>query len=94
MYSHLGIHFRVGIIQADNSGGRNGINIVSMMSSVAYLLELIVRSLLLRTMGSNIIIPTLEEQVDVLDNNNNNKSIYIAPNQSRLLSGALQNMAN
>ena len=25
---------------------------------------------------------------------NNNKSIYIAPNQSRLLSGALQNMAN
>ena len=24
----------------------------------------------------------------------NNKSIYIAPNQSRLLSGALQNMAN
>ena len=26
--------------------------------------------------------------------NNNNKSIYIAPNQSRLLSGALQNMAN
>ena len=27
-------------------------------------------------------------------NNNNNKSIYIAPNQSRLLSGALQNMAN
>ena len=28
------------------------------------------------------------------NNNNNNKSIYIAPNQSRLLSGALQNMAN
>ena len=28
------------------------------------------------------------------NNNNNNKSIYIAANQSRLLSGALQNMAN
>ena len=28
------------------------------------------------------------------NNNNNNKIIYIAPNQSRLLSGALQNMAN
>ena len=28
------------------------------------------------------------------NNNNNNKSIYIAPNQSQLLSGALQNMAN
>ena len=28
------------------------------------------------------------------NNNNNNKSINIAPNQSRLLSGALQNMAN
>ena len=27
-------------------------------------------------------------------NNNNNKSISIAPNQSRLLSGALQNIAN
>ena len=26
--------------------------------------------------------------------NNNNKSISIAPNQSRLLSGALQNIAN
>ena len=31
------------------------------------------------------------EGIDI-NNNNNNKSIYRAPNQSRLLSGALQNM--
>ena len=30
----------------------------------------------------------------VIYNINNNASIYIAPNQSLLLSGALQNMAN
>ena len=34
------------------------------------------------------------ELSDNNNNNNNNKSIYIALNQSRLLSGALQNMAN
>ena len=31
---------------------------------------------------------------ELYNNNNNNKSISIAPNQSRLLSGALQNIAN
>ena len=34
------------------------------------------------------------EVVSEINNNNNNKSISIAPNQSRLLSGALQNIAN
>ena len=38
-----------------------------MISSVAYLLELIVRTLLLRAMGSIIIIITLEQQVNVLE---------------------------
>ena len=38
-----------------------------MISSVAYLLELIVRAFLLRAMGSNRVILTLEQQVDVLD---------------------------
>ena len=36
----------------------------------------------------------IERVTEPNNNNNNNKSIYIAPNQSRLLSGALQNMAN
>ena len=45
----------------------DGINIVSMISSVAYLLELIVRAFLLRAMGSNRVILTLEQQVDVLE---------------------------
>ena len=34
------------LIQADTSGRRDEINIVSMISSVAYLLELIIRTLL------------------------------------------------
>ena len=58
------------LIQADTSGGRDGINIVSMISSVAYLLELIDCILLLRTMGSNIIVflhLSLEQQVEVLE---------------------------
>ena len=61
-------HFRV-LIQADTSGGRNGINIVSMISSVAHLLELIVRTFLLRAMGSNRVILTLEveQQLYVLE---------------------------
>ena len=57
-------HFHV-LIQADTSGGRDRINIVSTILSVAYLLELIVRTFLLRAMSSNIIILTLEQQVDV-----------------------------
>ena len=44
-------HFRV-LIQADTSGGRDGINIVSKISSMAYLLELIVHTFLLRALGS------------------------------------------
>ena len=60
-------HFCV-LIQADTSVGRaDGINIVVMISSVAYLLELIVRTFLLRAMGSNRVIVTLEQHVDVLD---------------------------
>ena len=38
-----------------------------MISSVAYLLELIVRTFLLRVMCSNRVILTLEQQVDVLE---------------------------
>ena len=57
-------HFRV-LIQADTSGGRDGINIVSIISSVTYLLDLIVRTFLLRAIGSNRVIITLEQQVDV-----------------------------
>ena len=38
-----------------------------MISSMAYLLELIVRTFLLRIMWSNIVILTLEQQVDVLE---------------------------
>ena len=38
-----------------------------MISSVAYLLELIVRTFLLRTMCSIRVILTLEQQVDVLE---------------------------
>ena len=38
-----------------------------MVSSLAYLLELIVRIFLLRAMGSNRAILTLEKQVDVLE---------------------------
>ena len=38
-----------------------------MISSVAYLLELIVRTFLLRAMCSNRVILTLEQQVDVLE---------------------------
>ena len=38
-----------------------------MISSVAYLLELIVRTFILRAMGSNRVILTLERQVDVLE---------------------------
>ena len=38
-----------------------------MISLVAYLLELIVRTFLLRAMGSNRVILTLEQQVDVLE---------------------------
>ena len=45
----------------------DGIKIISMISSVAYLLDLIVRAFLLRDMGSNRIILTLEQQVDVLE---------------------------
>ena len=48
-------HFHV-LIQVDTSGGRDGINAVSAISFVAYLLELIVRTLLLRDMSSNRII--------------------------------------
>ena len=59
-------HFRV-LIPADTSGGRDGINIISLISSVAHLLELIVHTLLLRAMGSNRVILTLEQQVDVLE---------------------------
>ena len=59
-------HFRV-LIPADISGGRDGINIISRISSVAYLLELIVRTFLLRAMCSNRVILTLEQQVDVLE---------------------------
>ena len=56
------------IIQADTSGGcADGINIVFMISSVAYLLELVVRTFLLRDMSSNGVILTLEQHVDVLD---------------------------
>ena len=61
-------HFRVLIgLPADTSGGWAGINIVSMISSVAYLLELIVHTFLLRAMCSNRVILTLEQQVDVLE---------------------------
>ena len=59
-------HFRV-LIQAVTSGWRDRINIVSMISSVEYLLELIVRTFLLRAIGSNRVIITLEQQVDVLE---------------------------
>ena len=59
-------HFRV-LIPADTSGGRDGINIVSMISFLAYLLETIVRTFLLRAMCSNRVIRTLEQQVDVLE---------------------------
>ena len=38
-----------------------------MISSMAYLLELIVRTFLLRGMCSNRVILTLEQQVDVLE---------------------------
>ena len=38
-----------------------------MISSMAYLLELIVRTFLLRVMCSNRVILTLEQQVDVLE---------------------------
>ena len=38
-----------------------------MISSVAYLLELIVHTFLLRAMCSNRVILTLEQQVDVLE---------------------------
>ena len=38
-----------------------------MISSVAYLLQLIVRTFLLRVMCSNRVILTLEHQVDVLE---------------------------
>ena len=38
-----------------------------MISSVSYLLELIVRTFLLRAMCSNRVILTLEKQVDVLE---------------------------
>ena len=38
-----------------------------MISSMAYLLELIVRTFLLRIMCSNRVILTLEQQVDVLE---------------------------
>ena len=38
-----------------------------MISSVAYLLELIVRTFLLRAMCSNRVLLTLEHQVDVLE---------------------------
>ena len=54
-------HFRV-LIPADTSGGRDGINIVSMISFVAYLLELIVRTFLLRAMYSNRVIRTLDSR--------------------------------
>ena len=61
-------HFHV-LIQADTSGGRDGINIVSTISSVAHLLELIVRTFLLRAMGCNRAILTLEveQQLYVLE---------------------------
>ena len=59
-------HFHV-IIPADTSGQRDRINIVSTILSVAYLLELIVRTFLLRAIGSNRVIITLEQQVDVLE---------------------------
>ena len=64
LLSNRTTHFRV-LIQADTSGGqdginqRNAINIVSMISSVAYLLELIDHTLLLRVMGSNRVLLTL-----------------------------------
>ena len=38
-----------------------------MISSMAYLLELIVRTFVLRVMCSNRVILTLEQQVDVLE---------------------------
>ena len=38
-----------------------------LSNSLAYLLELIVRTFLLRDMGSNRVIITLEQQVDVLE---------------------------
>ena len=59
-------HFRV-LIPADTSGGWVGINIVSMNSSVACLLELIVLTFLLRAMCSNRVSLTLEQQVDILE---------------------------
>ena len=40
---------------------------ITMMSSVAYLLELIIRTFVLGAMCSNIVIITLEQQVDVFD---------------------------
>ena len=43
------------------------IHVVVMISSVVYLIELIVRIFLLRAMGSNRVILTLEQHVDVLD---------------------------
>ena len=49
--------------------GKTEINIVSMISSVAYLpvLELVVRTFILRAMCSNRVILTLERQVDILE---------------------------
>ena len=38
-----------------------------MISSVAYLLELLIHTLLLRTVDSNRIVLTLDQQVDVLE---------------------------
>ena len=43
----------------------------------------------------NVHVPEFEINNTAIDDEyNNNNSIYIASNQSRLLSGALQNMAN
>ena len=53
--------------QTTHFGGRDGSNIVSVISSVAYLVELIVRTFLLRAMGSNWVILTLEQQLGVLE---------------------------
>ena len=60
-----------------------------MISSVAYSLELIVRTLFLRTIGSNIIILTLEQQVDVLEELNSGQSC-----RSELYSGTAANGAS
>ena len=66
--SNRNTHFPV-LIQADTSGGRDGINIVSMSSSVAYLRQLIVCTFLLKEplVVLNRVIITLEQQVDVLE---------------------------